>query len=81
MLIKKKINSEEELLQSWTDDRVPFIEFMFNERSIYECEYVDGEYYASYYVHVVTDPTEVFWTFGSEAHSTIVEPGTYGFYK
>lgn len=81
MLIKKKITSEDELSKSWKDDAVPFLEFIFNETRINECEYIDGEYYASYMAFVVTEPREMFWTIGSEAYSAIIQPGIYGLYK
>jgi hypothetical protein len=44
-----EIRTEEELNETWKDERVPNMSFCFIENSIDECVTTEGKVYASYY--------------------------------
>lgn len=74
-----KISSGQDLLETWTDERVPHVVFLFNESSIDEC-YVDssGDVYASYNTWIVEEEFSVTYSLISEVKTILVKPGEYG---
>jgi len=56
------ITTEEELLESWSDPRLPNMSNSFIEKELEECEdNGDGTYTASYNLFIVTEPREVLY--------------------
>jgi len=74
-----RISSDQDLLETWKDDRVPHISFTFNERSMDEC-YVDSneDTYASYNTWIVEEEFFVTYSLISETNTILIKPGEYG---
>jgi hypothetical protein len=73
------VTAETNFLEGWTDERVPNMEFMFDQESIDECEEIDGVFYATYQSYVVEESRTMTFIEPDGTKTTItIPPGEYG---
>lgn len=73
------VDESTDFLDSWKDERVPHMEFMFDQESIEECENIDGVYYATYKTWEVAEARQVTYVEPDGTLVTIDVPvGEYG---
>ena len=51
-----KLQSVEDLKQEWFDPAVPHMSMMFNEKTLEECQIINGSIYATYEPMVSDEP-------------------------
>lgn len=74
------IQSEDDLLQSWTDSNCPNMAWAFNEQTLEECLQEDGTYVATYETLEVPEGETMCFTYltGSGETTYHLQPGEYG---
>jgi len=74
------IQSEDDLLQTWTDSNCPNMAWSFNERTLEECEQEDGTYAATYETLEIPEGETMCFTYltGSGETTYHLQPGEYG---
>lgn len=74
------IQSEDDLLQTWTDSNCPNMAWGFNEHALEECEQEDGTYVATYETLEIPEGGTMCFTYltGSGETTYHLQPGEYG---
>jgi len=73
------VDESTDFLQGWKDPRLPHMEFMFDQESIEECEYIGGVHYATYKTWEVTEARQAIYVEPDGTMVTIDIPiGEYG---
>ena len=74
------IQSEDDLLQTWTDSNCPNMAWGFNEHALEECLQEDGTYVATYETLEVPEGETMCFTYltGSGETTYHLQPGEYG---
>jgi len=74
------IQSEDDLLQSWTDANCPNMGWSFNEQTLEECLQEDGTYVATYETLEIAEGETMCFTYltGSGETTYHLQAGEYG---
>jgi len=74
------IQSEDDLLQSWTDANCPNMGWSFNEQTLEECLQEDGTYVATYETLEIPEGETMCFTYltGSGQTTYHLQAGEYG---
>jgi hypothetical protein len=78
-MYKIAVTADTDFFEGWTDERVPNMEFMFDQESIQECEEIDGVFYATYRSFVIEESRTMTYIEPDGTKQTITIPvGEYG---
>ncbi len=47
------VPKDTDFLEGWKDSATPHVDYMYDQESIEECEFIDGVYYATYQTWIV----------------------------
>ena len=65
----------------WTDANVPNMAWNFDQMSLEECEFSDGQYWATYEPMILTKPHSFVYLTDKGEETITIPAGTYGLYN